>query len=451
MPPRYKLSPAFIAMLLTDKSKASPLHQPGSDKAMRPSDPLSARGTAEPDFTPLEEILGERPAAVPRPPSGTVSRPTSTMRSEPQLNLPTMDDVWRQTQAAKQPAAAYDAIGASRRPAEGGMFTPPSVRASTAIQLGKSGGRATSPHDFSSGFPNGKYDELSALGDLAPDAQSRGPAQPHVFGQGIQFAANQSEPSQSADWQKFDARKYAIDPKYPRDIPVPGSGFALEGPSLLHPPSMFPQSTRGAPDGLGEKYRALARAIGMGEGDYEAHNSGTSGNQILNGVAHGAPVGGVTGKSINGIMATYTLPVTDPNRLFAVGAYQITPDTLHEAKTKMGLTGNELMTPAMQDRIFAEFLVRRDLKAFLKDPRIGVDQAQFSAAHQWASIAVPKGYPTGKRDAKRRPIISDGTMSYYGGGNSANMNSTRELRRILESWHQPAEGSGQQRSPDIGR
>jgi hypothetical protein len=117
----------------------------------------------------------------------------------------------------------------------------------------------------------------------------------------------------------------------------------------------------------------------------------------------------------------------------------------------MRLTGNELMTPAMQDRIFTEFLVRRDLKAYLKDPRVGVDQAQYSASRQWASIAVPKGKPTGMRDAKGHRIISDGTMSYYGGANSANLDATREVRRVLERWHLPAGRSGGRRPPETGR
>jgi hypothetical protein len=220
--------------------------------------------------------------------------------------------------------------------------------------------------------------------------------------------------------------------------------------SFPHLPKLG-QLPQAAADVLSPKYRALARAAGMGEGDYEAHNSGTLRDKILNGVPYGAPAGTVTGKTINEIMATYRLPVTDPKRLFAVGTYQITPEVLREAKDKMKLTGNELMTPAIQDRIFAEFLLRRELKALLKDPKIPVDRGQLSAAHQWASIAVPKGYPIKRRDAKGRPILSDGTMSFYGSGNSANMDSTRELRRILEGWHQPAGGSGRQPSPDIGR
>jgi len=111
MPPYYKLSPAFIAGLLDPKKKASP------------PDPSSAPDLPERDFTPLEEILGERPAPVSPPPSAT--------RPEPQLNLPTIGDVWDRMQAQRgsisgatraatpstqdllprRPASSWDAIG----------------------------------------------------------------------------------------------------------------------------------------------------------------------------------------------------------------------------------------------------------------------------------------------------------------------------------------------------
>jgi hypothetical protein len=56
MPPYYKLSPAFIAMLLDNKRRASPPDPPLSDDSVQ---------RPEPAFTPLEEILGERSVTSP--------------------------------------------------------------------------------------------------------------------------------------------------------------------------------------------------------------------------------------------------------------------------------------------------------------------------------------------------------------------------------------------------
>jgi hypothetical protein len=437
MPPRYKLSPAFIAMLLNDKSKASAPDRPGADRTMRPGDSRLPMGSAEPDFTPLEEILGERPASVPRPPSRPVPAPVPIARPEPQLNLPTMSDVWRQMLAAKQRAAAYDAIGGARNRAIGGMVTPHDVDASHGFQLGISGGRAASPHDFSSGFPSGKYDELSKPGDLAPDAWSHGPVQRHAFGQGLQFAENRDERRRPPDSRTSERGTFGFNPAIGFYLPNIEPGEELR-PRQTHKqiPTIQP---RPVPYVLNPKYRAMARAIQMGEGhDYESYNTGTVGDRVVH-ILNNNPRGTVTGKNIDQILATEQLPQTNRNRLFAFGPYGITFEALRVAKHDMGLNGNELMTPEMQDRIFAHSLIRRDLKRFLDDPKVGIDQAQYSAAHQWASIAVPKGYFTGASDAKGRRIISDGTMSYFGGANSANIDATRELRRVLEGWHLPPE------------
>jgi hypothetical protein len=160
---------------------------------------------------------------------------------------------------------------------------------------------------------------------------------------------------------------------------------------------------------------------------------GPVGHSFINNAA-----GTVTGKTINDILATEKLPATDRRRMFASGAYGITFDVLREAAPAMRLTGNERMTPQMQDRIFAEFLVRRDLKRYLKDPTVGVDQAQYSAARQWASIAVPKNYRT------KSGAISDGTKTFYDdrGENKANIPATEEFRKVLEGWHLPAKSVG---------
>ncbi|HKU65436.1 MAG TPA: hypothetical protein VJQ06_10285 [Rhizomicrobium sp.] len=176
----------------------------------------------------------------------------------------------------------------------------------------------------------------------------------------------------------------------------------------------------------------LAKIIGMGEGNYESYNTGTwrvpderVGHSYLN-----PPPGTVTGRTINQVLSTESLPGTDPNRMFAVGAYQISIPTLKDAVRAMKLTGDEKLTPQMQDRILAEFLIPQagdgSLDNLLNRGEGTVDQAQNAASRKWASVAVPAGYPTRDRG------ISDGTMSYYADpANRASMDTTRALREFL--------------------
>jgi hypothetical protein len=217
---------------------------------------------------------------------------------------------------------------------------------------------------------------------------------------------------------------------------------------------------RDVPYVLSPNYRRLAQIIRIGEGNYESYNTGTKG--VRGGKVGYAflnpPDGTVTGKRIIDILATHPFPGTDKSRMFAVGAYQITPPALEDAFVSLKLSGNELMNSDTQDRIFAESLVKGDLKRYMDDDtgkpvdQTQIDRAQYAAARQWASIAVPYGYPTGNLDAKRRPIISDGKMSYYGGpANSAHMAATRALRAFLEGLRQPPQSRGSQRLSSGGR
>ncbi len=79
--------------------------------------------------------------------------------------------------------------------------------------------------------------------------------------------------------------------------------------------------------------------------------------------------------------------------MFAVDAYQIILKTLGEAKSAMGLTGEEKLTPDLQNRIFEQFLSPKAgggaLVRYLTKGVGTADQAQYAAAKEWASVAVP--------------------------------------------------------------
>jgi LysM repeat protein len=177
----------------------------------------------------------------------------------------------------------------------------------------------------------------------------------------------------------------------------------------------------------------LGNIITRGEGNYESYNSGTKG--VAGGrVGHSflnPGEGTVTNKTINEILATDRLSGTDRNRMFAVGKYQITIPTLREAKAALGLTGNEKMTPELQERIFRDFLLEKagggKLADFILRGKGSIDSAQLAAAKEWASIGVPAGY------TNKYGVVSDGHLSYYEktGQNSASSSATDALRDFL--------------------
>jgi hypothetical protein len=179
--------------------------------------------------------------------------------------------------------------------------------------------------------------------------------------------------------------------------------------------------------------RRIGDIIAHGEGSYESYNTGTK-DVLNNRVGHSfvsPPPGTVTGKTINSIIATEGLSGTNKARMFATGKYQTVIRTLKAAKEKMNLSGEELYSAEMQERVFREYLIEKAgggaLARFIKSGQGSVDDAQYAASKEWASIATPAGRTIGDGS------VSDGTLSYYESrANRANSESTSLLRNILQ-------------------
>lgn len=151
---------------------------------------------------------------------------------------------------------------------------------------------------------------------------------------------------------------------------------------------------------------SLADVIAKGEskGNYNIFNQG-AGHKYKTGQQD------FSGMTVDEVLAKQNLGSKDPNKLFAVGKYQIIPDTLAAAKKEMGLTGKEKFTPEMQDKIFSDYLAgskRKDISKFIKTGE-GLEKAALSGAQEWASIGVG----------------SKGDKSYYAGDgiNKAHLSS----------------------------
>ncbi|MBT8769603.1 hypothetical protein J7302_26210, partial [Pseudomonas sp. DB1] len=210
---------------------------------------------------------------------------------------------------------------------------------------------------------------------------------------------------------------------------LPGDGKVYH----VHPvglPGAFAPIT----EPLKDLIRKIGDIISHGEGNYDSYNTGTK-NVPGGGVGFSflsPSPGTVTNKTINEIISTEILPGTDKSRMFATGKYQTIISTLKSAKKALALTGEEKYTPDLQEFIFSDYLLEKAgggyLARFVKHGKGSIDDAQYAAAKEWASIAAPCNYLI--KDGRS----SDGTLSYYESrANRANIDSTRALIKTLEA------------------
>jgi hypothetical protein len=105
--------------------------------------------------------------------------------------------------------------------------------------------------------------------------------------------------------------------------------------------------------------------------------------------------GTVTGQTANEIIATEHLSDTDPARFYTTGKYQTIIAIFREGAARLGLTGEERYDEVLQERMISGFLIFHaggGISArFIKQGLGTVDDAQYAASKEWASIAAPAG------------------------------------------------------------
>lgn len=151
----------------------------------------------------------------------------------------------------------------------------------------------------------------------------------------------------------------------------------------------------------------LSNLIGSGEGGYNSYNRGVAGDS-------GGRQIDFAQMSIGEIIRRQDLPRNDPDRLFAVGKFQIIPGTMEETVRALGIDRHARFTPALQERMFHDYLVdekRPAVRAFVTAPEgqgtTGLQhRAQIALAQEFASVADPR---TGR--------------SYYDGDSGGNASS----------------------------
>lgn len=129
--------------------------------------------------------------------------------------------------------------------------------------------------------------------------------------------------------------------------------------------------------------------------------------------------------------------------VFAVGRYQLIPNTLNDAITKLKLNINDKLNEEMQDKIFDEYLIklkRPKIIAYLEESGT-VQDAMYAASLEWASIGVEKGKRISDKITKdkdgnitsREKRYAKGGESYYAGDGLNKAHITPEkIKKTLE-------------------
>ena len=156
-------------------------------------------------------------------------------------------------------------------------------------------------------------------------------------------------------------------------------------------PPGAPAGPPAPPAGGGLQPSRLSSLIGSGEGGYNSFNRGRAGDSV------GRELD-LTGMTVGEIMRRQDLPRNDPQRLFAVGKFQIIPGTMEETVRALGIDRSARFTPELQERMFHDYLIdekRPAVRAYITAPDgQGTpalrERAQVALAQEFASVAHPR-------------------------------------------------------------
>ncbi|MBQ9724396.1 MAG: hypothetical protein IJV56_03535, partial [Neisseriaceae bacterium] len=158
---------------------------------------------------------------------------------------------------------------------------------------------------------------------------------------------------------------------------------------------------------------------------------------------------GSTGKKISELTFNEIRQLQSDRKVFAVGNYQIIPDTLNGAVKKLKLTGDEKFTPELQDKIFREHLTSKAggkdgvklpdgqriyAQGALRDYITGKSNDETAAfvamAQEWASFPMPV-------DFVKKGISHKAGESYHGddGFNNAHV-TIKEAKEALKEMRE---------------
>jgi hypothetical protein len=162
----------------------------------------------------------------------------------------------------------------------------------------------------------------------------------------------------------------------------------IGGTETLRPVGMDPEAGPSVFDLESGPGGMLGELIARGESGaagYNTFNRGNAGDIAL-------PAMDFSTMSIAEIMALQALPAGDAKRLFAVGKYLLLPVTMRGAVAALQLDREAKFTPAMQERLFRNYLLgakRPSVRSYITGSSDNLPEAQFALAREFASVADP--------------------------------------------------------------
>lgn len=181
-----------------------------------------------------------------------------------------------------------------------------------------------------------------------------------------------------------------------------------------------------------EKAEGLLEYISSGEGGLNSSNRGTIGSSIIGSTSKTVRSGKQLSEMTVGEIMKYQ-SIKDPkntDRLFAVGKYQVIPDTMKQAVKGLGLNQSAVFDQQTQDNIGIWIIKnkRGKLGDYIDGGSVSEDEALLELAKEFASFPVPYDMKDGKGNNLKAG------ESYYknSGGNKAN-HSVEEAKAILRS------------------
>lgn len=189
------------------------------------------------------------------------------------------------------------------------------------------------------------------------------------------------------DIQKFDTAKASKSQQTastrPNEQPGPPTQRqGQESPSASQSPRISQQVMPTSPYSSSSPTGSVSQTIAKHEGDYGSFNRGNAGDSMGKQIDFSK-------MTISEVMAAQSLPRNHPDRLFAVGKYQIIPSTMKEAVKSLKISGNEKFTPELQEKIFLEHLTakkRPQIEGFIKGRHNNLGAASIAGSLEWASI-----------------------------------------------------------------
>ena len=172
----------------------------------------------------------------------------------------------------------------------------------------------------------------------------------------------------------------------------------------------------------------LLSFIASGEGKYNSSNKGTSGNRIV-GSTHNTKI---DGKTLPQMTVGEVMNHQASGSVFAVGRYQIIPDTMKMAVARAGVSSDDMFDSKTQDKLGLALIYngqRPTLSGYLRGDNDNVQGAMLDLAMEWASAPNPS---TGR--------------SYYGGANKSS-HTVDEVRNTLISAREQGAGKFMSAAP----